>query len=197
MTDPQVQAEVAHAKRAAELANVCPPGEILRRDEAETGREGYKPAGIEDRRATDPRGPTEFKPMVQAEVLRLVQGRYMSLTRAQALKRVVRRIRQLMGPDAPAPAVLKWWVAEMIANLGEDSGIVRLGAMRLLAEAIGLLRPGSGLMINSRHTPAYIPKVAFTVIPPKNRLEKASGINGLKNLEMKPAPATENKEVQK
>lgn len=182
-SDPLVKAEMEHAVKAAELADIVPPGQVRKRRKPRTGREGYKGKIVEDRRETDPRGSLSFETLAKVETLRLVNGRYMSMSRAQAVKRVVRRIRLLMGVDSPPNAVLKWWVSEMVANLEEDSGVVRLGALRVLAEAIGLLRPGVGLMTRAQ-APSWIPKVTFKTIPPKQKLAHASGVQKLANLEL-------------
>jgi hypothetical protein len=175
LSDPQVQAEIARAKRAAELAHhLAPPGE-RKYFKGKSGREGYLPVHESNRRNTDPRGPTQMPPMgaVAGEVIRLISGRNLSLSRAQAVKRVVRRIRQIMGPDAPAASILKWWVAEMISLLEEEeSGMVRVGVLRVIAESIGLLRAGVGLMSTAGKRANYVPVVNFKMVESKDSLKK-------------------------
>jgi hypothetical protein len=159
MNDPQVQADIERAKKAANLAGMIAPG-------AQTSMHGEP----QNRRGVDLRGPKMLEPngATAAEVLRLVMGVNLSSTRAAAVKRVARRIKALMGPDAPPGRLTKWWVAEILGMLHEShKGIVRLGALRMIAESIGLLRPGSGLMVSKNASTTWVPKVTFATIKPE------------------------------
>jgi hypothetical protein len=103
---------------------------------------------------------------VKAEVLKMVCGRHMNVSRATAVKRIVRRIRQLMGPESPSPKMLKWWAAEMVGELERASSMVKLGILRTIAEVTGLMAAGGGLA--SRIKVATNPRaVNFSMAPQK------------------------------
>lgn len=108
----------------------------------------------------------ELTRQAKKEVSRLIAGREMSRDRASAVKRIVRRVRQLMGQDAPNARLLKWWAAEMLGNLDGASGMVKHMILRTVAESIGLLKPGGGLT-KEKASSTFVPTVRFEPIKTK------------------------------
>lgn len=83
---------------------------------------------------------------------------------AAIILKLVARIRASMGTDAPSLPITTWMVEEWVELYrSSPSSSVKLSVLKMIAEAIMMLKPGVGLMARDKSNNNFVPKVTFNV----------------------------------